>query len=324
MWNYGNPIREIAAACLIGRMTNMIDRKTILVTGATGAQGGSVAKHLLGSGQFNVRALTRKPDSDKARSLRNAGAEVVMGDLNDVRSLKDAVAGCQGVYGVTNFWEHFDREYDHGKNLIDTVAAADIGHLVFSSLPDARKLSTGTLDVPHFQMKAELEQYARDLELPATFVHVAFYYENFLYFFPPKQNNGGPPTFGFPQGDTPLAGVAAEDIGGVVAEIFKRPDEFIGKTVGIVGDDIQPGDYAAIMTRVLGREVVYNYIPRDVFAGFGFPGADDLANMFEMNRLHILERKADLELSRRLSPSIRAFEQWMKANRDKLLAAMAQ
>ena len=300
----------------------MIDRTTILVTGATGAQGGSVASYLLGSGQFKVRALTRNPQSDKARALRSAGAEVVIGNLDDALSLGNAVAGCHGVFGVTNFWEHFDQEYAQGKNLIDAVAEAGIEHFVFSSLPDAHKLSNGTLEVPHFQMKAKLEQYARDLGLPATFVHVAFYFENFLYFLPSRQSEEGVYTFGFPQGDTPLAGVASEDIGGVVAEIFKRPAEFMGKTIGIVGDDIPPSEYADVMTRILGRRVSYNYIPREVFAGFGFPGAGDLANMFELNRLYIPNRKADRDMSRKLSPAIRTFEQWVQANREKLRAVV--
>lgn len=301
----------------------MPNKKTILVTGATGAQGGSVARYLLESGAFNVRAITRNPESDKAKALRAAGAEVVKGDLSDKDSLKPALEGCDGVFGVTNFWEHFDKEFSQGKNLVDAVAAAKIQHFVFSSLPDARKLSKGTLEVPHFQMKAELEDYIRELGLPATIIHVAFYYENFLYFIPVKRINGGPPSFGFPQGDTPLAGVAVEDVGGVVLEIFKRPDEFMGKTVGIVGDDIPCQQYAEIMSRVTGTEVVYNHIPRETFAGFEFPGAEDLANMFDMNRQYIPERKADLELSRKLSPSIRSFEQWAEENKDKLQAVIA-
>jgi uncharacterized protein YbjT (DUF2867 family) len=303
---------------------NMTDHKTILVTGATGAQGGSVAHYLIESGEFAVRCLTRNPDSAKAQALRAAGAEIVKGDLDDPAALKDAMAGCYGVFGVTNFWEHFDKEYDHGINLADAVAASDIQHFIYSSLPDPDKLSNGALPVPHFKTKARVEQYIRDRKLPVTIVHVAFYYENFLSFFPPKRQNGGPYAFGFPQGDTPLAGVAAADIGGVVLQIFKRPSEFLGKTVGIVGDDIPPVQYAQTLTKVLGKEVVFNHIPRDIFAGFGFPGADDMANMFELNRLHILERKADLQQSRALSPGIRTFEQWARANKEQLLTALQE
>lgn len=300
----------------------MTDKKTILVTGATGAQGGSVARYLLKSGAFNVRALTRNPDSDRAKALRSAGADVVKGDLADPGSLRSALQGCDAVFGVTNFWEHFDKEYEQGKNLIDAVAAAKIGHFVFSSLADPQKLTHGTLEVPHFQMKADLEKYTRELGLPATFVHVAFYFENFICFFPPKRTNGGPATLSLPQGDTKLGAVAAEDVGGVVAEIFKRPGEFIGKTITIVGDDIPMQKYAEIMAKVTGKQVVYKYIPRETFAAFGFPGADDLASMFEMYRLCFTDRSAERDFSRKLSPSIRTFEQWARDHKDKLLAAM--
>jgi predicted dehydrogenase len=96
-----------------------MSRKTVLVTGATGLQGGSVARHLLRSGKYNVRCLSRNTASDKARALRHAGGELVAGDLGDHASLKAAMAGCDVVFGVTNFWEHFERERQHGANLVD-------------------------------------------------------------------------------------------------------------------------------------------------------------------------------------------------------------
>lgn len=300
----------------------MSTKPTILVVGATGAQGGGVARHLLSRGAFGVRALTRDPNSAKATALREAGAEVMAGDLADPASVRAALAGCKAAFGVTNFWEHFGGEEQHGRNLIDAVADSEVEHFVFSTLPGAKKLSGGELDVPHFDIKAELEDYARAKGLPATFVHVAFYFENFLYFFPPQKQPDGTFTFGFPQGDTPLAGVGIEDAGGVVAKIFEQPDEFLGKTVGIVGDDLPPAQYAEILTRLLGKTVIYQYIPREVFAGFGFPGADDLANMFDFNRRFIPNRKADLEESRRLYPGMQTFEAWVSANKDALNAAL--
>ena len=300
----------------------MTDQKTILVTGATGAQGGSVARHLLQNGQFAVRCLTRNPDSDKATALKQAGAEVVQGDLEDVSSLRAALEGCYGVFGVTNFWEHFDKEQQQGKNLVDAVHTAGVEHFVFSTLPHAREISHGELDVPHFDIKAQLEAYARSLNLPVTFVHVAFYYDNFLTFFPPQKQEDGAFAFGFPQGDTPLAAVAVEDCGGVIAPIFANPDEFKGRIVGIVGDDQPPAAYAEIMTRVLGQPVVYNSIPREVFASFGFPGADDLANMFDFNRRFIPNRQEDLTASRRLHPQMQSFEAWLRARADKFQAIL--
>jgi len=300
----------------------MQDKKLILVVGATGAQGGSVARHLLGRGHFAVRALSRKPDSSAAQALRKAGAEIVRGDLDDPISLEDALAGCHGVFGVTNFWEHFDREYGQGKNLVDAVAEAEIAHFVFSSLPSV-KAQAEHLNVPHFEMKAELATYTRRLALPATFVHVAFYYDNFLGFLPPRRQPDGTFTFGFPQGDTPLAGVAVDDVGGVVTRIFEERERFLGKTVGIVGDDLSGSSYAEVMSRVLGRPVMYNYIPREVFAKFGFPGAEDLADMFEFNRLYIPNRRADVEQSRALYPHMRSFEPWLREHAERFKELLA-
>lgn len=295
----------------------MSDPKRILVTGATGAQGGSVARHLSADGSFQVRALTRNPNSEAAQALAAAGVEVVAGDFDDRASLDAALTGCHGCFGVTSFWEHFDKEYEQGKNLVDAVAAAGVQHFVFSSLAHASKIGGGALPVPHFDMKARLEEYTRQLGIPATFVHVAFYYENFLAFSPPQKQEDGTYAFGFPQGDTPLAAVSVEDLGGVVLEIFRNRADFLGKLVGVVGDDRPAAEYAEIMTRVLRKPIVYNYIPRDVFASFDFPGADDLANMFEFNRLHVPERKADLAESTKLYPEIQSFESWLAANRDK-------
>jgi hypothetical protein len=110
--------------------------------------------------------------------------------------------------------------------------------------------------------------------------------------------------------------VAAEDIGGVVAEIFERPAEFVGATVGIVGDDLPPAEYASVLSRVTGKRVRYNYIPRQTFAGFGFRGASDIADMFDFNRRFIPGRGSDLALSRALYPSMQTFEQWAGNRRD--------
>jgi uncharacterized protein YbjT (DUF2867 family) len=296
------------------------DRQRILVTGATGAQGGSVARHLLARGRFAVRALTRDPRSEAAQELRAAGAEVVRGDLGDRDSLVAAMLDCHGVFGLTNFWEHFEREREHGENLIEGVAASGVRHFVMSTLPDYYRLSGGELSVPHCDLKARLEEKARGMGLPATFVHVAFYYENFFSFFPPQAQDGGGYGFGFPQGDTPLAAISVEDVGGVAAAVFEQRDRFLGKTVGVVGDDLPPAAYAASMTRLTGRQVTYSHVPREVFASFGFAGAEELANMFDCQRRLIPQRTADLAMSRELFPEIRTFESWMEGEKDRLFA----
>jgi len=303
---------------LKGEPTKMMGR-TVVVTGATGAQGGGVARQLLLSGKYRVRCLTRNPNSDKANGLKLAGAEVRRGDLDDPASLHMALEGCWGVFGVTNYWEHFAKELPQGKNLVDAVQAAKVPHFIFSTLPYAKKITQGQIEIPHFDTKGQIEEHARELRLGATFVNVAFYFENFIHFFPPQKQADGSYAFAFPQGDVPLAGVAVEDVGGVVAGIFADPEPFRDKTVGVVGDDLPCAEYAATMSRVLGKKVVYNHMPREQYAALGFPGAVDLANMFEYNRLHIPNRQADIHGSLRLYSGMRRFEPWVKANKAALL-----
>lgn len=297
-------------------------KKIILVTGATGAQGGSVARALLAENRFAVRVLTRNANAEKALALKAAGAEVVEGNLDDIHSLKSAMKDCYGVFGVTNFWEHFHQEYEQGKNLIDAVKEMGIQHFVLHSLPDYHKLSKGKFPVPHCDNKAQLEEYTRSLDITATFVQVAFYYENFFSYFPLQCMGDTSYCFGFPQGDTKLAMISIDDLGGIVTSIFNNPLRYIGRVVGAVGVDDTCYEYATTMSKILGADIHYNYIERDVFASFGFPGAEELANMFEVQRLYIPNRQADLLESRGLNPDIQSFESWVIKNKDRFFAMM--
>jgi len=298
-----------------------IKTQRVLVVGATGAQGGSVARRLLfvnhyclDGPPYAVRALTRNPRSPAAKALAARGAEIAVGSLDDPASIQAALAGCDLVFGVTNYWEHYGAEVRHGRNLVDAVAASDVRHLVLSTLASATELSGGRIEVPHMDTKAAIERYARDRLDAVTFVHVAYYYENFLTWFRPQPQTDGTLAFGFPQGDTPLAAVSVVDVGPVVQAILDSADAFRGKTVGIVGDDRPPADYAAAMSRVLGRTVRYSHIDRDVFARLPFPGADDLAALFDLNRRFIPDRRRDLVTARRLHPGILTFDAWMAMN----------
>jgi uncharacterized protein YbjT (DUF2867 family) len=301
----------------------MIMKKKILVFGATGAQGGSVARHLAARGVFDVRAITRKTDSPAAQQLRELGIEVVRGDLDDPASLSAALLGVYGVFGVTNFWEHFAKEAQQGRNLVNAVAAAKVGHFVFSTLPPIAKETGGTLRSPHFDLKAEHEELAKSLGIPSTFVHVPFYYENFLYFFPPKPAGDGTYAFGFPQGDTPLAAISVEDVGRLVAPMFEQPAAYLGKVVKLAGDELPPTTYAEEMSRRAGVPIQYNYIPRETFAAFGFPGAEDLADMFEYYRLHIPSRVRDIETCRAIAPELQSFAAWASHHEDKLRSLLS-
>jgi len=297
----------------------MQQHPTILITGATGAQGGSVARALLSTKRYTVRCLTRNATSDKAIELQKAGAELAEGDLNDKESLLAAMKGCYGVFGLTNFWEHYEKEFHQGKNLIDAVGDSGISHFVYSGLPPYLELSGGQFPVPHCDIKAALENYARSLDLPASFVHIAFYYENFFSFFPPQRREDGNYYFGFPQGDTRLAMASVEDIGPIVAQVFACPEIYLHRTVGVVGEDRTCKEYAAIMSRVLGVTIRYSHIQRDVFSGLGFPGAEELANMFEVQRLYIPRRSQHLMESYCMKPGMQSLEAWLKKNKHQFL-----
>ncbi|MFN8290371.1 MAG: NmrA/HSCARG family protein [Chitinophagaceae bacterium] len=292
----------------------------VLVTGATGAQGGSVARTLMREGKFRVRILTRNPQSYRALVLQRAGAEIVVGDMQDKESLKKAMAGVYGVFGVTNFWEHYGNEYELGKNLADAAEECAVSHLVMHTLPDYHQLSNGKYSVPHYDLKAKLETYIRSRPVPASFVHMGFYYENFLSFFPLQKDNSGNYYFGFPQGQTKLAAVSVEDTGPVVSYLFGHPAEMMGKTVMITGADLTCDEYAAIMEKVLGKRIYYTHIPANVYKAYDFPGAAELAAMFEVQRLYIPGRQKELEESLRMNPAMQSFEAWVAKNKAKFIS----
>lgn len=247
-------------------------------------------------------------------ALKQAGAEVARGNLDDPASLRPALRDCDAAFGVTNYCEHGEKEFALGKNLIDAIRYSNVQHTILSTSPHTRLLSGGRLRVPHFDTKAHIEEYAREMELPATYLHVAFYYENFLNHFPPRRQADGTYVFGFPQGTTPLAAIAAADIGGIVAAILGESFWYRDKLIGAVGDDQRADEYAQIMAQTLNRKVEYHYIDHATFAAMAFPGAADLANMFEFNRLYVPNRKADLAKSRELYPGLRSFDRWLRGN----------
>ncbi len=299
-----------------------MNRKKILVFGATGAQGGSVARNLLARGRFDVRAITRNPESAAAQALRELGAEIVKGDLDDPASLRSALEGCYGVYGVTNFWEHFEKEEQQGRNLVDAVAASKVEHFVFSTLPHVAKATGGALNAPHFDIKAEYEDYARSLGLPATYVHVPAYFELFATFNPPRPAGDGTYEFGFPLGDAPVATMSVEDVGLIVALIFEQPQKYIGKVLKLAAEELPASVYAEVMSRATGATIRYKHVPREVFAALGFRGAEDLADMWEYYRSHIPSRKRDIEALRAIAPNLQTFEQWATRNAGRLRAVM--
>ncbi len=306
----------------------MSNRKIIAVFGATGGQGGGLARAILDdpSGGFALRAITRKLDSPKALELARRGAEVVAADSDDPDSLARALQGAHGAYFVTNFWEHFSPEREQAQALAMARAAraCKLQHAIWSTLEDSRlyvpltdpRMPTlmGRFKVPHFDAKAEADQYFAQEGVPTTYLLTSFYWENFIHFgMGPKAGPDGRLAITLPLGTNRLPGIAVEDIGRCAYGVFTRGTELLGRRVGIAGEHLTGAEMAAQLGRGLGREVVYQAIEPDAYRALGFPGADDLGNMFQFNAefADAFCAARSIALSRQLNPRLQGFDQWL-------------
>lgn len=230
--------------------------KTVLVTGATGRQGGAVVRHMLAKG-WRLRALTRNPGGHQAQSLSQQGVEVVQGDLEDPASIARAAAGVYGIYSVQDFWAvGVKREVQQGKNIADAAKRACVEHLVYSSAGGAERNS----GVDHFESKWEIENYIRKLRLPATMIRPVAFMEN--YYIDQVE-------IGILKGklmdpiraDKPYQTIANDDIGAFVALAFECPSEFIGKELEVAGSELTNLEAANVFSRVLGKPVKFRRLP---------------------------------------------------------------
>jgi len=313
----------------------MTDKKIIAVVGATGAQGGGLVRAILNDpkGGFTARAITRDTKSDKARELAQLGADLVAADIDDEASVKKALEGVQGAFCVTFFWEHFspEKEIAQVQNMAEAAKAAGVKHVIWSTLEDTRqwvpltdnRMPTlkGKYKVPHFDGKGESNKLFTNLDVPTTFMLASFYWDNLIFFgMGPKKGPDGKLAITFPMGDKKLPGIAAEDIGKCAYGIFKKGDEFIGKTVGIAGEHLTGTQMAAALTQAIGREVRYNDVPPDVYRALGFPGADDLGNMFQFKRdfQEYYCGVRNVNFARTLNPELQTFNEWLAKNKDRI------
>src|SRR3984885_9465102 len=312
----------------------MADKKIIAVVGATGTQGGGLCQGILPdpNGGCAVRAITRDPNKDNAKALAAKGAEVVTANLDDAESLTKALAGADGVFGVSNFWEHFSAEKEkvQAKNIADAAKAAGAKHVIWSTLEDTRKLMKPDdkrmpmlqekYRVPHFDAKAEADAYFQGL--PTTFLVTTFYWDNpYSFGLAPKKGADGQYEWTFPMGTSKLGGIAAEDIGKVAYGIFKAGQEYIGKTVGITGENLTLTEMGEKLSKGMGvGPIRYNAVPADTYRGFGFPGADEMGNMFQVycdfEKECTEARSADA--ARKLNPQLQTFDQFIAKNKGKI------
>ncbi len=304
-------------------------KKIIAVVGATGSQGGGLTRAILESGgsEYQLRALTRNPESDKAQSLASAGADVVQADLDDVASVARAFEGAYGAFCLTNFWEHFspEKELAQAENMARAADQAGLRHVIWSTLEDTRKwvpleddrmpTLMDRFKVPHFDAKGEADGFFEEAGVPTTYLLTTFYWDNFIHFgMGPKKGADGKVTLSLPMADKKLAGIAAEDIGHCAFGIFRAGDKYLNQRVGICGDQLTGKQMAAALGSALGQEVVYQAVPHDTYRGLGFPGAEDLGNMFQFycDFEDHFGNSRDPDLARTLSPDLLSFEAWLE------------
>jgi uncharacterized protein YbjT (DUF2867 family) len=274
--------------------------KIILVTGATGQQGGATARHLLEQG-WRVRALVRDPNTAAAQALSAKGAELVQGDLDNRSSLDRALTGVYGVFSVQTFMgpEGPVGEARQGKALANAAKAAGVQHFVYSSVGGADRKS----GLPHFESKWQIEQHVRELGLPATILRPVFFMENLRS-----------PWMGPRDGvlavalrpTTSLQMIAVDDIGAFAALAFARPAEFMGKAIEIAGDAQTGPQVAETMARVTGQPVRFVELPLEQVRSFNTEMADMMAWFNDHGY------NADIPALRKLLPGLLTFEQFLR------------
>jgi uncharacterized protein YbjT (DUF2867 family) len=313
----------------------MAEKKIIAVLGATGAQGGGLARAILSepAGEFAVRALTRDPNTPTARELAGLGAEVVRADVDDPASLRTAFSGAHGAFCVTFFWAHLspERELAEARGIAEAARDAGVRHAIWSTLEDTRKwvpLSDprmptlqGRYKVPHLDAKGEADRFFAEAGVPTTYLLTSFYWDNFIHFgVGPKRGPDNQLALTLPMGNAKLPGIAAEDIGRCALGVFRKGADLVGKHVGIAGEHLTGAEMAAALSRAVGEPVRYQDVSPDVYRGFGFPGADELGNMFQFKR--DFERDfcgaRNPEVARSLNPSLLTFEAWLARNAKRI------
>jgi len=277
----------------------------ILVTGATGQQGGAVARHLLQRGRA-VRALVRDPSSPTAVALRNLGARLTVGDFDDLESLRAAAKGVYGIFSVqpVSFGQpdaHTD-EVRQGRNVAQVAAEAKVQHLIYSSVGGAERDSK----VPHFESKWQIEQEIDTLGVPATIVRPVFFYENLRQFGATVQGGELVVRLGL-EPDVALQMIALDDIGGIVATMFQDRPAFLGHQLEVAGDALTGPQIAAALGATAGLPARFEQTPAEQLRGF----SEDMALMFEF--FNQRGYAADIAAVRRLRPQMQTFADWLAA-----------
>eukprot|EP00027_Filamoeba_sp_ATCC50430_P019006 CAMPEP_0168567258 /NCGR_PEP_ID=MMETSP0413-20121227/14904_1 /TAXON_ID=136452 /ORGANISM="Filamoeba nolandi, Strain NC-AS-23-1" /LENGTH=295 /DNA_ID=CAMNT_0008599427 /DNA_START=46 /DNA_END=933 /DNA_ORIENTATION=- len=284
----------------------------VVVLGATGAQGGSVVEALLSEGKYKIRAVTRNPESDKAKQLSSKGVEVVAGDLFHTDSLNKAFQGAWAVFAVTNFWDpaQMGKEFELGKGIADVAKETKVEYLIWSSLPNADEISKGKYHVPHLTHKSQVEDYIKKIGLKGIFPAVAFYYQNFSTFFPPKKDEQGNLVISLPfPEDGMLTGIDVQETGLAVAGILKNPEQWVGKFIPLWGTHAPLSEYLKQFTEVNGKPVKFVQLPSNALG-------EELGHMFGFFADFYLygKNQEEYEIQKKLGYHAKSFAEWLKVS----------
>ncbi len=303
-------------------------RPVLAILGATGQQGRSLAHAALSDPRqaFAVRALTRHPDSSAARELADAGATPCAVDLDDAASLLRAFDGAQAVFAMTDFWSHgsAEREIAQAGRIAAAARSAGVAHVVWSTLEDTRehvplddpRMPTlqGRFKVPHLDAKAEATRLFAAAGVPTTCLYLSFYWDNLIHFgLGPQRGADGELEFTLPMGRAALPGIAAQDIGPCALALFKDGPPAAMRHVGIAGEHLDVAQMAHALGKALGEPVRPRTPEPADFARLPFPGAAELANMFQFKRDFepVFRGRRDVQATRRLHPGVLGFDAWL-------------
>ena len=269
---------------------------------------------------------------DRASESAALGADVVGADMDDAASVQHAMRGAYGAYCVTNFWEHFspEKELVQAAAMAEGAASAGVQHVIWSTLedtrtffaPDGKRMPVlmGKYNVPHFDSKGEANALFTS-KVPTTLLYTSFYWDNLIYFgMGPKKGADGVLAFTLPMADKRMSGIAAEDIGKCAFGIFREGAAHVGRAVGIAGEHLSGEEMAAALTKAFGQPVRYNAVTPEQYRGFGFPGADDLGNMFQFYAEfeESFMRARPVDVARRLNPELQTFAAFLARNKERI------
>ena len=299
--------------------------KTVAVFGATGAQGGSVLRALVNTDEYHIRAITRNANSEKAKQLASLkNVSIRQADLNDPASVEKAIDSCYGVFLVTDFWADPTArvETQQGINLIDSAIRQKVAHVVFSGLENAGAVVGKSVD--HFDDKEKVEQHGMKAgdKIKFTSIRMPLYYQIIPTMF---LKHVKPETYELilPMSDKPVYCMNVEDYGECVKVAFEKPDEYKSRIVGLAADYLTPNEIVAALNKNLQPNTFTNAnLSCDTYGTFGFPGATELAHMFEYYQLGKMKR--DINLTKQLNPGAMGFNNWVAKNKLNIIKNLPQ